>query len=319
MNAVLALVVFLVVATRAGAHDIGVAGGVVTDTHSGDRAFGYQLEYLEPFGETFALSLAYLNEGHFPDHHRDGVASQLRVSRGTRDRRFGLSAGLGPYAYCDTASDETVPYRNVHGIGAMTSLATTFSPGSRVRLQLRGNWIVAGEMNTASLLLGGEYRFGPADPAAPLPPLTVRSGATRHNEITVLSGVTIVNSFKSEESTPLTVEYRRHVWRHVEWTLAGLDEGRNSKIDRSGPVSELWVVRDLFDDRWTLGLGAGGYVADDRHADAPHDGYFFNGIVSATVGFRFHPRWIARGMFHRVLTDYDRDTDVFLLGLGHLF
>src|ERR1700678_2077004 len=37
---------------------------------------GYGISYRRTFGPYFAASLAYLNDAHFPGHHRDGVAAE---------------------------------------------------------------------------------------------------------------------------------------------------------------------------------------------------------------------------------------------------
>jgi len=42
-------------------------------------------------------------------------------------------------------------------------------------------------------------------------------------------------------------------------------------------------------------------------------------LVSVTASYRFQPRWLARVLWNRIATDYNRDTDVFLLGMGYRF
>ena len=311
----------LAVAGRVWAQEAYILGGVIKNTGSHANSFTLQLEYLERLGDTFALSIAYLNEGHFSDHHRDGFAGQLWVSRDILDQQFSISAGLGPYFYCDTTSDSTVDYMNNHGIGSMTSLAATCSLGNRMLLQLRGNWIAADDINTVSLLVGIGYRFGhPYNKTEPFPKLSVQEETSSpRNEITVLTGRTIVNSFGSERSVPLSIEYRRKLWRHIEGTVAGLYEGYNSQINRYGPVIQLWVVNAFFNDRFALGAGAGCYYAFDRKQDAPYDGTFFAGIVSATARYQFQPHWNVRVTLNRILSDHNRDSDVLLGGIGYLF
>jgi hypothetical protein len=45
--------------------------------------WGYGISYRKTFGSYFAASVAYLNDAHFPGHHRDGVAAErtLYLSR----------------------------------------------------------------------------------------------------------------------------------------------------------------------------------------------------------------------------------------------
>ncbi|MDD5482248.1 MAG: hypothetical protein PHP98_01160 [Kiritimatiellae bacterium] len=313
------VVVFLAVTNRVWAQEAYILGGVIKNTRTHANSSALQLECLERLGDTFALSIAYLNEGHFSDHHRDGVASQCWVSRDVLDQQLSISAGIGPYFYCDTTSDSTADYINDHGVGVMTSLAANCSLGNRVFLQLRGNWVAASEINTVSLLVGIGYRFGTPYKTEPFPKLSLQEETTPRNEITVLAGRTIVNSFGSERSVPLNIEYRRKLWRHIEWTIAGLYEGYNAKINRYGPVSQFWVAKAFFNDRFALGTGAGCYYAFDRKQDAPYDGTFFAGIISVTARYQFQPHWNVRITLNRVLSDHNRDSDVLLGGIGYLF
>jgi hypothetical protein len=43
------------------------------------------------------------------------------------------------------------------------------------------------------------------------------------------------------------------------------------------------------------------------------------GIITLTASYRFDPRWFARLSWNRVVTHYDRDTGVILLGGGYRF
>jgi hypothetical protein len=44
-----------------------------------------------------------------------------------------------------------------------------------------------------------------------------------------------------------------------------------------------------------------------------------SGILSLSASYRFDPRWFARLSFNRIVTRYDRDADVILLGGGYRF
>ncbi len=306
------------VASSAWAQEICILGGGIKNTKEHESSLALQVEAAEPLGNLFAFSLSYLNEGHFSDHHRDGVAGQFWVNGDMPDWRFSLAAGIGPYLYFDTASDPCADYNNNHGIGAMTSLAATLSIGKQALVQLRSNWIAAGEINTLSLLLGVGYRFNPRYEVGSAPKLSLHDQITPRNGISVLAGRTIVNSLGSELSSPLNIEYRRKLWRHIEWTVSGLYEGCNDMINRYGPVTQVWVVRGFSSDHYVLGVGAGCYYAFDRKEDAPHDGALA-GIISVTAGYRFRPEWMVRATFNRVITKYDRDSDVLLVGCGYMF
>jgi len=38
-----------------------------------------------------------------------------------------------------------------------------------------------------------------------------------------------------------------------------------------------------------------------------------------SVAYRFHPRWGTRASWNRIITDYNRDADVWLAGISYRF
>lgn len=179
-------------------------------------------------------------------------------------------------------------------------------------------------------LLGLGYRFDgrpePESTAEPAPP----DLEPLDDEFGLYVGQTDLNSFESERSTAYAVEYRRRLARHVDWSLGWLNEGGNDIIRRNGVTSELWLFQPLWEGRLELGAGAGIYLAvnqqDQTFAVVKHqvttvgsDDDRLSGIVSLTGSYRFDSHWLARFSFNRLVTRYDRDADVILLGGGYRF
>ena len=97
-------------------------------------------------------------------------------------------------------------------------------------------------------------------------------------------------------------------------------EGDPEIIRRSGVATQLWAVNTFFNDRITIGAGLGPYIyLDHKHpvsagnknpaAVAP--------LASLTFSVRLSEHWIMRMVFDRVTSSYNRDADIFLLGLGY--
>ena len=63
------------------------------------HTYAWQIDYMERIGNRFGWSLSYLNEGHLPDHHRDGPAFQLWARTDVFQRRLSLAAGTGAYRF----------------------------------------------------------------------------------------------------------------------------------------------------------------------------------------------------------------------------
>lgn len=324
MRWALFIIILTVVACPVRAQEFYVLGGLMKDTDSGKDSYSWQLEYMEGLGEHFAASLSYLNEGHVPTHHRDGNSVQFWARTNLLDRRLSLAAGVGPYYYFDTtAAKADGSFSDNHGWKAMFSLAATWYTESRWLFQLRTNWVEASSsIDTISALVGIGYQLDPPPSPGPLPNVPPQREKTTNNEITVFLGRSIANSFNSEHSAATSVEYRRGLWRNVDWTVAWLYEGDSRLIRRHGMITQLWAVRSFLDDRLALGVGGGAYASVTRYNDGPNKGddeRSLSGIATLTASYRFHPHWATRISWNRVVTNYDRDTDVILGGIGYRF
>lgn len=308
----------------AAAQEFGLLAGTIKRSGTDEDAYSWAMEYQHALGEHTAVSFSWLNEGHFQNNHRDGQSVQLWTRARILDPRLSLSAGIGPYFYFDTTrARQAASYSDDHGWGAVFSLATTWYADNRWFYQLRANRIVAnGSFDTTSLLAGVGYQLeAPTSPG----PVTAPAGSTQRttaNELTVYLGRSIVNSFNSEVGVAKSVEYRRGIAQNVDWTVAWLAENDSRLLRRNGAVTQLWLVRDFLDNRFMLGAGAGLYVAIDRFraAQSGEQGdRTESGIVTATASYRLDRHWLTRVSWNRIVTDYNRDTDVILLGLGYRF
>jgi hypothetical protein len=320
----LALLLTILTAVPVSAQELFLLGGVMQNTATSESDYSWQLEYREELGEHSAYSISYLNEGHVPDHHRDGNAALLWTGVKLLDRRLSLSAGIGPYYFYDTTNAHgSGDYRNDHGWGAMASAAATWYTGDRWLVQLRSNWIESfNSIDSLSTLIGVGYQL--EAPSSPGPAASARpaTAAATENELTVFAGTTIVNSFDSPNSAAVALEYRRGIGRYVDWTIGWLYEGDNRLVRRNGLTSQFWLVKAFFEDRFALGVGGGIYVVLDRYQhllENRESGQALSGLVTLTGSYRFHPDWDLRTSWNRIVTDYNRDTDVILGGVGYRF
>ena len=317
-----AAALLIILAARAGAQDIFISGGGIASSRESSPSWAIQIEYVEPWNDRLALGLTYLNEGHFEDDHRDGLAALAWLRHRVFRERLTLELGLGPYAYCDTASGASeTTYANRHGLGAMASLAATWPVSDRVLLRVLGNGVWAHDMNTWSVLLGAGWRFARPPAGSRPPPLSapLKPKTPFRNEISFGVGKTVVNSFGAEEILALRATYRRRLTRRLEWTLGLLDEGHCDVLDRFGPVTQLWLVQEFFEGRASLGAGGGVYRAiSDSREDSPHTRESAL-VISLTGRVLLDPRWGVRLTWDRIVTDDNRDSDVGVLGVGYLF
>ena len=315
---------FVLLACPAFAGEISLLGGYGwTDKSLNkpiERTYAWQVQYMEGLGEHFAYSLSYLNQGHFISHHRDGNAANLWVRTNLLDRQLSLGVGAGGVFYYDTQSSVNGgPTRDLHGWGTMASVAATWYTKSRLFYQVQGYWVRGGNsFNTLSALAGIGYQLDAPPAKGPdVKGTHLDEESATDNELTVFGGETVVNIPGHGKSLALALEYRRGLWKYLEWTAGAIYEGKSSLIDRYGVTTQLWLAKPFLDDRLSLGIGLGPYFAIDRRLDTKviRIPYMF----STTGSVRITKDVLIRATWDRVITTYDRDTDIFLGGIGYRF
>lgn len=304
----------------ARSQDLTGAVGATRGSEATDRSVGLALSYSHDFAGYLSASFSYLNEGHLPGHHRDGFAPQLWAHSGrSLGRRFSLAAGVGPYFYFDTVpADSDAGYADRRGRGIVYSLAATWRSASSPWLyQLRFNRVLVKDgLDTSTLLAGIGYRLDQDDEKW-LSALASRTISGPRSELTLLGGRSIVNSYESQRAWAKGIEYRRAFSPLVNGSIALLDEGDGKLTRRRGVATQGWIEPSFYDEKATLGVGLGPYLATDDHR--PGREWVLAGIVSLTASYRFGDSWLARATFSRVASGYHRDTDLVLLGLGYRF
>ncbi|MDB5922280.1 MAG: hypothetical protein JWN13_1216 [Betaproteobacteria bacterium] len=316
------LLALLIGAAASCAQELSLFGGAMEARSLNDQSYAWALDYRHGLGEHAAVTFSWLNEGHVTNHHRDGQAVELWARTSVLGRRLTLAAGAGPYFYYDTTRPAGTPFSDEHGWGGVFSLSATYYTDSRVFYELRANRIVASNsINTTSAVFGIGYQLDPPPSRGPLTEAAPQGQKTTDNELTVFVGRTIVNSFNSEHGVATAIEYRHGLSEHIEWTASWLNEGDARLVRRNGIVSQFWAAREAFDRRLAIGIGLGPYVAVDWHESAtiPPNRERLSAMFTASASVRLTPRTFIRGSWNRVVTNYDRDTDVVLIGLGYRF
>ncbi|MDA8123704.1 MAG: hypothetical protein M0009_00750 [Deltaproteobacteria bacterium] len=323
----LVLILFLASVRPSSGGELFAFYGSTSEPGGRQDSFAYQVEYREGLGENAAISVSYLNEGHMPNHHRDGLAPLTLWGRvNLLNRRLSLAVGAGPYLYADTTQTPQGVAKNEHGLGGLLGASATWYLGSRLLFQARVNWVMTKDsIDTVTGLAGIGYQLdAPATPGPLVKPPSQREKTT-NNELTLFLGQTVVNNPGNPKSIASCVEYRRGLFPYLDVTAAWLNEGDNELIRRNGAITQLWLVRDFLDDHLTLGGGLGAYLAiDSRGGLYPDEGgsAFASGIMSVTASLRnfsFNPDLTIRFVMNRILTNYSKDTDIFLFGLGYRF
>lgn len=308
-------------AVQASAQELSLFAGGVDAVKSKERSYAWAFEFRQPLTTHFEATLGYLNEGHTPDHHRDGAHLQFWLTDTTAEGLI-LGMGLGTYRFFDTTRASGLDSIDLHGWALITSVTAAWrlSPGFTARAVV--NYVSpANSIGMMSYLLGGGWRLTDASlfRTQPRKAGASLSWTTTGRELTALAGTAIVNTLKSEHGPGFGLEYRRGIGRAWDWTVSLLDEGNPGPIDRAGLASQVWLVTPVYHDRSEAGFGVGVYLFRDlrRPASKPGSGdRGFCPIGSGTFAWRLTRRTLLRLNWNRIVTDYNRDADVILVGVG---
>jgi hypothetical protein len=295
-----------------------LAGGMQVDSNH-ERSFAVGLGYTQRLGTYTSASAEYVNEGHPPFHHRDGLGAQLWLHTAVPEHGPWYAVGAGPYYFFDTTTGNgsLQDYRNDHGLGVLVNFSARWQFEPRSYMEARLSRIHGRSGHDSSVLMVGmgyelrdlphEVKASNADPG--------------ENLLMVLGGRAVVNSFESERATASAIEYRHTVTQNAEWSAMLLNEGRIGVAERKGVASQLWLLRP-FTEHTVLELGVGGYLMRDQiNRDDVREDPKTHFAPIATVGMRWRltPNLRAQLSWSRVITDYHRDSDVFLVGAGSVF
>jgi hypothetical protein len=314
--------VFFVLSPLASAQEFSLlAGPLVSDSAN---TYSWEASYREGLGRFAAWSFSWINEGHIPEHHRDGQTLQAWGRLPLWNDRLEISAGTGPYRYFDTtAARSGGDYSNTHGWGVLWSMRAAYYFDRRWIAQAQLNHAqVFGGPDTTALLFGIGYQLETKGEPGPRQRALPRTSTVTNNEVTMMLGKTILNSDNSESANAVSLEYRRGLWRYVDVTASYIHEGGHIQSRRDGVAAQLWATRAFFDDRLTLSAGVGPYISITQNDGLPQS-RASDGRISALVGvsasYRLGQHWLTRITWNRVVTRYNRDTDLIEAGVGLRF
>lgn len=308
--------IFLAIALAASApllaQELAVQAGALRVNEQNEHTFSGAAAFTNPVNNHLALSLSYINEGHPQDHHRDGIAGQvwLRTDNGGKPG-WSFGAGAGQYFYFDTSELGNDKYTNDHGWAAIYSLQATYHyADSRWYNQVQLNRISpTGKDSTTALMFGVGYQFnGVRGDKLHL------EGPGTDDTVSLLAGQGISNSLDSERSTVAALQYRRAVGRYVDWTVTAINEGNTPQTKRNGVATQLWLIRSL-NQTVEIGMGIGPYF-NIRVPDGEGQRTHKSGLVTVAGRYHFARHIIGEVSWNRVMTDYHRDADMLLMGVG---
>ncbi|HTJ79759.1 MAG TPA: hypothetical protein VL357_12260 [Rariglobus sp.] len=317
------VVIWLSSSPMGQAQELTYMAGSMSTANFAETSFAWQVDYRQDFYRNFAASVAYINEGHVTDHHRDGTAWELWGNLPFWNDRVAISLGAGLYYFYDT-EPLGAGTQNQHGAAPIISLSLTGYFTDRVFYRLMVNHIApSNDFDSTTATAGVGIWFGPShrprgwEPSKD--PAKVDDYVTEP-QLTVFGGQSVVNTFLSQKAIAAAIEYRQGIIPHVDGTITGIYEGDPQIIRRNGVAMQLWAVNAFANNRFSVGVGIGPYVYVDRRNPQPgadNNPAAVAPLVSLTFGVRISEHWVGRFVFDRVTSNYNRDSDIFLAGLGY--
>lgn len=321
--AALAMVSMVSLSVPLSAQMVAFEAGGLKGTESEGNTYSWRMEYRQPLGDGWGVGLGWLNEGHLPDHHRDGQALQLWKYWQPRKGRLMIGLGAGVYHFYDTKTGALSGYENEHGYRGLFTLSALYAFGQN------GRWIGLLEINrtegasspqSQALLAGIGIRIGKPFHE------TVGAPSTRNlivdQSVNLYVGTAIQNSFSSESDSGYQVEYRQNFAPTWEWSVAYSNEGSLGTFQRDGFVAQAWYGDWFLDQKLKLAFGAGPYVTNTRELD-PQTREITGrqvkvvGRITVLVAYRTSRQVLLSAAWNRTATDDHKDTDLIVAGLGY--
>jgi len=256
----------------------------------------------------FSVNGVYLNEGHPENHHRDGFAVQPTLYKDFNNWRVQLSAG--PYYSMDTTRQADGSVLNDKHLGVLSSVALKWHPSQEnwyVGMGYNNVWM-PNKLNTNSvvLLVGTDMQqdAGNADTGNGS---KVNVGLWVGPGDTTNPGTKVKTAGQLEFALPLKDQF--------SYSIAALYEGNTTLADRKGVMAQVWYKGTF--NHWTLSAGAGPYLERDSLRDKTATNLLAVASVRAT--YKLTKRTDVGLNFNRVISFYNKDADIIMLGIQRAF
>ena len=277
-------------------------------TEGGDMHWrAYEVGFGDVLNDYLSVYLAYMNEGHPLNHHRDGFAA-LGSFRWPVGSRLALEFSAGPYFSMDTTHVDGQP-RNDKRWGVRASAAVRYYVvPKRFFLKVQYNHVqMIGGFNSDAVLFGIGSDFG-GDPGPAL-----SDGKT---QVGVWAGTSQTNRPQVPIEKGYMVEVKRPLGNAWAYSASFVYEGNNGVAGRRGVAAQFWYVAPI-KSKWTLSAGVGPYLSRDRNDGSGRTR--LNALLSAQVAYQVTNDWAASLRFNRVATGNDKDQDMFMVGVARNF
>ena len=300
--------------------ELSLGGGTNRGLELGERSYAWQLGYEHQVDALpVIVALAWLNEGHLVDHHRDGFTAQgLLVLNGSS--RLKICLGGGVYQSFDTVGKPSGGFVIRHPTQGILTLLLQIPLGQEETwfAQTQVSQVFAGEApHTRIILLGLGYNLGKRDGEG-VPTGSSQPPDESCQTVSLLAGRSILNSTESELSSAYMVEYRRKVWPFLDLGASYTDEGELRGLHRTGLAVQGFLSSTHLGGALVTSFGAGPYLSRLQQDPSRAMEARLSSRITLTGAWRFlGTPWQSRLAWHRILSNRDRDRDLIMAGVAY--
>jgi hypothetical protein len=321
--------------TPAIAQNYSILGGFLRSPGSNTTVV-VQEEYKKDLSKTLSkpisISFSYINEGHLDDpykHHRDGFMGQLWGDYSPKILdKLTLSAGVGPYYYYDTQSDEPNlgsthrPNKFVRDFALVGSINAKYNLPYGLNIQGRVNFIEPTDnplswnnndtdpnknVSSQSFLLGIGADLSSENTGYLFNDKVKEKGKNQISFETVYSIGDIKNFVKA-------VEYRRIFTKNLEGSASYFFNNEGSY----GAAAQVWLVENI--KNLKFGIGTGAYFdllsKEDEDTSNKED---LSQMISTMISYQITDHFNIQNEWSRIHPNRDKKEDIVRVGLGITF
>lgn len=293
-----------------GGHAFAVLGGGSASEGGRTGLRALQLSFGQNIAERVRCDASYVNEGHPTNHHRDGFSAQCwRTQPMSADIR--AEVGAGPYFSMDTTTPPGGSYLNEKRLGLVASAAVLYRiRGADTYVRAQYNHVaVPGAQRSNVIMVGLGMDYGGMGLAP--------SAAGGETQVGIWGGAAEISGGGSSPGTGWQIEARRPFADAMGYSVSALSEAQGGgMLDRKGLALQAWWHRPVA-EQWKMSAGAGPMLARDRNLSGDQDKVL--GLISFEAARIVAPRTTLSARFNRIISNYDKDADQFMLGAARRF
>ena len=244
------------------------------------QSYAYEASYNQKINTNYSTSILYINEGHINNNHKDDIG--LIINKDINLNRLDFSLGIGA-TYCFDTKYNT----DIHSIESIADLSIRYFINDNYYTKLTIN-----QTKNTSLLVGIGYNFNESSK-------DIENKYSKNNEISIFKGQSILNKASCPTTSTSSIEYNHNINNHMDFTTSFINENI-----RQGITSQIWVTNTINSFTFKAGIG-------------PYETSKLNTLTSFQIIKKLNKSYSIKALFDRVITDNNKDADIFMLGIGY--